>query len=212
MVIEPRKISDMYDYLRDERDLKPADGAFVFGRFDPLVARKTIDLFENRTIDYALIVGGIGKDSGALTRLNIPEAHYLASLVLNQKPEVKDKIYVESKPTNGGECCRMGIDALVTNNLPHNDLLVVIHPTSLKRIMAMLENEAPKKGFEARWQGIGTDYVFSSLNVVDQKEAVAELLRLADWPAKGWCAPQADLPQDLVQIAREYDSMWKAQK
>lgn len=207
-----KKISDMYDYLSAESELKNADGAFVFGRFDRRVADKTLGLFDRNLVDYALVVGGIGKDSGALTRLNIPEAHYLASLILEGKPSVGDRLHIEPRPTNGGECCRMGIDYIVSNNLPHDKLTVVIHPTSLRRIMAMLENEAPKKGFEAIWQGIGTDYRFDKSSIVDQKEAVAEILRLADWPIKGWCAPQRDLPLDLVQVARDYDAMWKAQR
>src|SRR3989344_1436639 len=214
--INPEVIERMYKYNSAEtRPLKKADGLFVFGRVDARVAYRTADLFQSGLTDYALMVGGLGKDSGFLTRLGIPESHFLASILLGNYSESipADKIHVEPRPTNGGECCRMGLEYITNNGLPHNRMTVVIHPTSLRRIRAMLDLIAPQRGFEAEWQGTGTGYVFDSENPVDQKEAVAELLRVWSWPdhkndegkSDPWCAPQADLPQDLVEAARRYN-------
>lgn len=203
----------MYEYLSAETSpLKYADWALVFGRADELVAERAIQLLEDPLVDYALIIGGIGKDSRSLARLQIPEAHYIASLMLSNMDLAGDRIYVEPRPTNGGECWEMGIETLLKNNLPHEDLTVVIHPTSLRRIMAQGDTIMRRVGFEAKLQGTGTHYNFDPRNPVDQKEAVGELLRLADWPGKGFCTAQADLPVDLVQVARDYDSAWKAEK
>ncbi len=220
MNIDTGKIEAIYNYVRaGTGPLKRADGLFVFGRADPLVANRTAQLLGEGLADYAIIAGGIGKDSGPLTRLQIPEAHYLASLLVADGVQ-GDKLYVESRPRNGGECCEMGLGKIVEERLPHEDMTVVIHPTSLKRIMAMLEHKAPQLGFKTRWQGTGTHYTFDSRRLIDQKEAVAELLRLADWPvnkdAAGnpdpWCAPQADLPWGLVDVARAYSAAWKAER
>ena len=202
--IETEKIKEIYDYLSDSTNpLIKANGAFVFCRDDPLVAKKTATLFQNNLIDYAMFTGGIGKDSGYLTDLQLPEAKWQAAL-LNLIYQIPSKqIYVEPHATNGGECCRFGIDTVVNNSLPHQDLIIVCHPTSLRRTSATLEMEAKKKGFKSNYQRIGTDYIFNANNPQDQQEAIAELIRLTDWPAKGWCTLQEDLPYELVSYARE---------
>ena len=53
-----------------------------------------------------------------------------------------------------------------------------------------------------KFERVGTNYPFDAHKPLDQREAVAELLRVADWPAiYGWNAAE-DLPQDLVDYAR----------
>lgn len=221
--INPEVIERMYKYHSAEATpLKKADGLFVFGRADSRVADKTAELLRANMAEYALFVGGVGKDSGPLAQLNppLPESIYLASMTRWGHDIPDNRLHVEPKPTNGGECCRMGLEYITNNGLPHNRMTVVIHPTSLRRIRAMLDLIAPQKGFKAEWQGTGTGYVFDSENPVDQKEAVAELLRVWGWPdhknAEGksdpWCAPQADLPQDLVEHARRYDAILNPKK
>ncbi len=212
--IDASSIDTMFDYLSKSSPLNHSDWALVFGRADRLVADKTEELLRAGLVDYAMIVGGIGKDSGSLARLAIPEAHYLGALLVDRPGFPVDKLYVEAKPTNGGECLEMGLGRIANEGLAHNGLTLVIHPTSLRRIMAQCEAVAGRIGFTTKHplQGVGTDYEFDPERLIDQKEAAAELLRLADWPAKGWCVAQNDLPLDLVETARAYDSAWKAEK
>lgn len=204
MMLETKKIKEIYDYLSAESvPLTYAQGAFIFCRWDPLVAEKASEIYHKGLVNYLMFTGGIGKDSGFLKKLELPEAKFQAALanIIKRVPE-KD-IYIEPKATNGGECCRFGIDTIIENSLFHEKLIVIAHPTSLRRVVATLEKIAEEKKFKSTYQKIGTNYLFRPHSKLDQKEAIAELLRLADWPAKDWCIPQADLPEGLVQYARE---------
>ena len=117
-------------------------------------------------------------------------------------------IYLESLATNGGENSRFSLDKIVEENLSHEEIILLSHATSLRRLDAVMKFTAKEKGFESRFQRAGTDYFFNPNNLLDQKESIAELLRIADWPAKGWCVPQDDLPEDLVQYARDIKDLF----
>jgi hypothetical protein len=202
---EISKIKSIYDYVSAEtQNLKFSNGAFVFGRADSLVAKRAADLYRSDLVDYILITGGIGKDSGPLPNLNppLPEATYLGALLVFDHNISSNNIYLETRPTNGGECCRFGIEKIIEEKLPRINLTTVAHSTSLKRVTATLKLEAKKSNFNTNLQSARTAYNFNPSNPIDQKEAVAELIRLADWPAKGWCTPQEDLPLDLVDYAK----------
>lgn len=200
------KIKKIYDYLVSSCVVDPGkvDGAFVFCRVDKLLAQKVAELADRNLINWVLFTGGIGKDSGVLTELEMPEAIYQAAL-LRWKHEVKNiKILVEPKASNGGENSRFGIDALIKEGVIGFNIIMVAHPTSIKRLYAAHQYIAEKeKNFFANYQLVASDYNFDPTNLIDQKESVAELLRLADWPAKGWAMPQSDLPMDLVDCVRE---------
>jgi len=208
--IEFKKIGEIYEYLSEETfPINSAEGAFVFCRDDPLVAKRVSKLFNEKLINYAMFTGGIGKDSSFLKDLKMPEAKWQAGLLNIIYGVAKENIYIESKASNGGENCRFGIDAIVENSLPHNNLIVVGHSPSLKRLEASLQIESEKKNFYANYQRTGTDYEFNSRNPKDQKEVIAELLRVADWPAKGWAKEQEDLPLSLVEYAREIEIVFQ---
>lgn len=203
MTIEKQKIALMFDYMSaGDSSLQRADGAFVFCRADPLVAERASELYADGLVGYMLFTGGVGKDSGYLAHLGIPEAAFQGALahLVHRVPE--DKIYLEVLARNGGENCRNGIDMIIERQLVHDRLTLVSHATSLLRCRAMFENEAQKKSFYSKLYSTPTLYSFDPNNPIDQKEAVSELLRLAQWPAKGWCMPQTDLSLDLVEYAK----------
>ncbi len=198
-----RIFSYLSNYLENKnKNLEKADGAFVFGRADPLVAEKASEIYHYGLINYIMFTGGIGKDSGILAHLQIPEAKFQAGLanILYKVP--KEDMYLETQASNGAECCGFGIGTIYSNNLPHENLILVAHPTSLRRMQAMMEFIGPEINFKANYQTARTNYEFNPRNPVDQKEAVDELLRLADWPGKGWLHSQRDLPEDLLEYAR----------
>ena len=200
------KISQIYDYLRavETQGLTKADGAFVFGRADPRIADRTYTLFRNELIDYAMISGGIGKDSGALERLELPEAEYLAARLRWTHGVQDDKLLVESFASNGGENSRFGIQNILNSGRAHDNLIMVAHSTSLRRLWASHLVEAEKMGFEANYQLRGSEYDFDPRNLNDRNEAVTELIRLAVWPEKKWSKEQEDLPLDLGEYAKDY--------
>ncbi len=213
MRVKTKKIRDMFDYLSSDDSglLLKANGAFVFCRDDPLVARTVSDLMNKGLADYAMFTGGIGKDSGYLIDLSLPEAKWQAGLLNMVHGINKKNIYIEPTASNGGECCRFGIDTIIKNELPHKNLIIVCHPTSLRRVKSVLTYIArEEKNFDSDYQKIGTPYAFNPENPNDQKEAVAEMLRIADWPSRGWADKQDDLPIDLVEYSRHINKCWNS--
>jgi len=211
--VDEGKIKEMFDYLHNPtEDLQESDGVLVFGRRDPKVAKSAYHIYMKGLTDYLLFTGGIGKDSGILTDLGLPEAKWQAALagIIHRVPS--EDIYVEPNATNGGDCCRFSIDKILKENLPHNDLILLVHSTSLRRTQAVMDVVDEEKNFQANYQRAGTNYTFNPLNSEDQKEAVAEILRLDRWPAKGWASEQLDLPSELVAYACELDARWASEK
>ncbi|MFA4960740.1 MAG: hypothetical protein WC548_03705 [Candidatus Pacearchaeota archaeon] len=206
--IDSTKIQKIFDYVYSPTSpLTKANGNLVFGRWDPLVAQRAGEIYKQGLVDYSMFVGGIGKDSGVLTQLNLPEATWQAALGNIFYGIPANTIYTEPRPTNGGEAARMVIEDLVelesNKGLKHDGLIILIHPTASRRMRAIMDLTRDQKGFNTSYQNAGSNYIFNSKNPVDQKEAVMELVKLADWPAKNWCAKQNDLPEDLVAYAKE---------
>lgn len=201
-------IQSMYQFMACETPfLQPADGAFMFGRQSHKLAERVADLFDKELIQYALLTGGIGKDSGCLTPLEIPEAKWQAALLNSIHGISLDKLIIESKATNGGENTRLGIaairDAAAKNPRVKTDSLIIVsHPTSARRLLEVQKHEGAKLGFSPAYQITCPQYLFDAQNPVDQQEVSAEILRLAEWPAKGWLAPITDLPKEFVDYAR----------
>jgi hypothetical protein len=198
-------ISEIFSYLMAYEAQNPvkADGIFMFCRTDKRLAITMASLLDADLAGYGLIVGGIGKDSGVLADINLPEALYLASIIHWEYGIPDNRLLVESTASTGAEASRRGIETIRQSGRPHERLIMVAHPTSLRRLWAMHLSIAGELGFSANYQLVSTAYPFDPENPVDQREAKAELLRLANWPAKGWAVPQRDLPEDLVSWARK---------
>lgn len=202
---DPAKFQAMFDYhsqgdlLADDAQV---DGIFVFGRFDSELPRQAASLYRAWTAGgYIMFSGGIGKDSGWLAEIEVPEAKYMAILA-NQFGIPTTALFLETQSLNGGDNARLGIDTIVYHGLPHDHLIALAHATSLRRLVATLRHVAKKKQFEAKISALASLYPFNPANPADQREAAGELLRLADYPDRDWCERQNDLPLDLVEYAR----------
>ena len=204
MLVESQKIREIFDYLYNPtHPLERSDGAFVFCRDDPLVAERAAELYHSQLVGYVLFTGGLGKDSGYLGDLKVPEAKW-QSLLLNIVHGVpQNHIYVEAEARNGAENSALGIDTIVHHELSHSHLTIIIHPTQMRRVHAVHLLKAAEKQFTAEYRRTGTNYIFDPTRPRDQMEAMTELVKIADWSEKGWCVEQPDVPLDLVEYARE---------
>jgi hypothetical protein len=202
---ERQKYNQLFDYLSTPEHSDNSTGLLVFGRKDPLVARKVVELAGQERAKWAVISGGTGKDSGDLT---IPEAEYLARETENQANEsgvVLPPLYLETQAQNGGENSRNSLAVMQRAQLEYKTgLTAVAHATSSRRLAAMLEHAAVQQGspIEKIYRE-PSDYQFDPTNPTDQLEASAELLRLVNWPKKNWLLEQNDLPQDLVDFVED---------
>ncbi|MBC7404835.1 MAG: hypothetical protein H7252_04015 [Cytophaga sp.] len=198
----------MFDYLSAPVLPSDAEHTVVFGRQDPLVAHALGDLIIPGLVETAVITGGIGKDSGNLVQQGFDsEAGYLLDQVAKDSLVRGYKIptiTLDEKATNGGENSRNSLNILETANRSTTALTAVAHATSMRRLAETLKHEASKRaGVEPVIYRKPTNHAFDPTNPIDREEAAAELLRIADWPAKGFLGIQHDLPEDLVDFARK---------
>ena len=184
------------------------NGTVVFGRKDPLVACAFADLAGDGKSKWAIITGGVGKDSGDL---NIPEAEYLAQEAERYAAERGIDLrsfYLETQATNGGENARNSFDIMLQKQLGHETLTAVAHATSLRRLAHMLDHTAVERGLQVDTiYRVPSRYEFDPSNPVDQQEVIAETKKLLDWPAKGWLQEKAagEVPADLVDFVQDTD-------
>lgn len=207
--MEKAKLLKVAEYLAmglgdaDSPKLTIARGAFVFCREDPRMAQTVARLYDRGLVGWILLTGGIGVDSGEESRRFGAEALYQAHLLTDHYGIDMDDIYVESEARNGAENTRFGIDLIRSMGLG-KDLILVLHPRKARRVWATHEKIArDEKGFVAREQLISMPDPFDPDDRSHVKEVLEELVKLADWSAKGFCDPQQDLPLDLVEWARE---------
>jgi hypothetical protein len=184
--------------------VKPADGALVFCREDPAVAAATATLYHRGIIRWMLLTGGIGKDSGEKSKVAGSEAMHQKNLLVDYHHVPVGAIRLETKASNGAENSRFGIDEIVHFNLPHEKVILVVHPRNARRVYATHTKIAREEmNFSSEYQVVCTHDPFNPNDPAHRKELLSELLRVADWPAKGWSDPQTDLPKELVEWVRE---------
>lgn len=212
-----QKYRQLFDYLSADEVSPEPNGLVVFGRKDLLIAHKALDIIKADGAPWAIISGGVGKDSGDL---KIPEAEYLANEIYRAHHAHADTtrapggqtvdsppIYLDTEATNGGENTRNSLAIVAAKNLNFdNGITTVAHATSSRRLAEMMKHTAAKQEVKVSVFRQASDYQFDPSNPADQKEAHAEMSRLLDWPAKDWLLPQHDLPENLVDFVRDPQS------
>lgn len=202
-----KKYNQIFDYLSTPQLPVSPESTIIFGRQDERVAHAAGDLVLANLVDVAVITGGIGKDSGDLVERGFrSEAHYLEKQLHADafaRHYTLPTIYLDEAARNGGENARNSISILNDNEHNLSHLTAVAHATSARRLAEMLKKEGLGiNGAVPEVYVKPTAYDFDATNPTDQDEARAELLRLADWPAKDWLLEQPDLPHDLVEFSR----------
>lgn len=180
----------------------------MFGRKDPIVARKVGDLIIPGLVETAIITGGIGKDSGNLLQEGYTSEadflHHALQADATERGYILPSVTLDEKAANGGENARNSLDILLNRGIGLVSLTAVTHATSNRRLAETLKFEAKKKtGVAPTVYRAPTNYSFDAKNPKDQDEAAAELLRLADWPSKNMLGAQSDLPENLVDFVRD---------
>ncbi len=202
-----KQYRELFDFLSapESPPVHSRAGEVVFGRKNKLVGRKALEVVTRQT-PWIIITGGIGKDSGDLT---VPEAEYLAAIMQDEKDpdQTLPPMYLDILATNGGENVRNSLDIIGSENLHHTDgLTVVSHATSLRRLAETMKHETAKRIQNVSpVYRIGSDYKFDVNNSTDRQEAIAEMVRLINWPKNDWLLPQENLPENLIDFTRDIE-------
>ena len=204
---EQRQLAeDVYAFFRShyvaEDDLSVTDVIFVFGRKDAQFARVASNLYRAGAGNI-LVTGGVGKDSGDLRLLNIPEAHYLAVLMLEQGV-AGSNLLVEPMATNGAANSRLGTEMIIKAGIPAEQIVLVGHPATLLRLSTVHTLVTRGMGFKAGYQLLAVDTDFDIDLEKDQQTILDECWRLYDYPKSTEQHPQPwadpiDIPTDLLE-------------
>lgn len=208
MSSDTKKYSEIFDYLSSPDSPTEPEATVVFGRKDPLLAATLGDLVVPNLVTIAVLSGAIGKDSGNIQELGFAsEADYLRSVLDEdalQRGYSLPEVVLEKEARNGAENARNSLAILRNKGLDTSKLTSVAHATSSRRLAEALKHEGKQlHNQDITVHRVPTPYNFDPNNPVDMAEARAELLRIADWPSKGWLGPQSDVPENLVDFARD---------
>ena len=183
-------------YLPSVEACEVADVALVFGRFDPILATVMSDLWHLGKVPCFFVSGGVGKDSGPLKELKIPEAHFLASVALFLEVPAS-ALFLDPVSTNGAENSRQMLNWLQHQNLSLRRVICLGHPTTLVRLHAahqqIQQDEFPT--LEIDYQLLPAAWPIEP----DERLMVEECRRLRDWPAKGWSVP-VSIPAAVLEV------------
>jgi hypothetical protein len=200
--------TEIFDYLSAPEYPANAEPAVVFGRQDPLVAHTAGKLAAAELAQVFVITGGIGKDSGDLVKRGYDsEAAYLDEVLTDYAAEHTvslPPVVLEKKARHGGENAGFSLNILDERGFALDSITGVIHATSSLRLAETIRFKALREhGIDTTVHRAPTPYIFDPKNPADQKEAVAELLRLADWPSQDLLLPRHDLPPNLIDFVRD---------
>lgn len=208
MITPDSRYTKMFDYLSAADLPTDPEALVVFGRNDPRVAHAAGDLAIANLAEVVVITGGFGKDSGDLAERGFrSEAHFLGHELekdASRRGFFLPEVHLDEEAKNGGDNARNSTDILIVQGYSTASVTAVAHATSLRRLAETLKFEGGKKlGAEPIVHRMPSAYEFDASNPVDQAEAIGEINRLADWPARGILGAQPDLPENLVDFAND---------
>ncbi|KAI1809924.1 DUF218 domain-containing protein [Poronia punctata] len=193
----------LYEYhqLHMKVDHK-ADAIFCLCSLDTRVADRAAQLFLDGYGDYLIFSGGSGKLTE--NRFDKPEAEVFADIA--RRLGVPDsKLIIEPRSTNTGENVRFTYALLQEMQLPLRSFILVQKPYMERRTYATFKKQWPNPSTEIlvtsprlTWKEYPnednpTDVV---INI-----AVGDLVRIRDYPAKGFQIPQ-DIPEEVWAAAQ----------
>ena len=184
----------VYEYHRMGMRLQPADVIFALCSLDKRVAERAAQLFLDGYGSYLIYSGGVGKLTA--NRFTEPEAQIFAR-VARSMGVPHDRIIVEDKSTNTGENVRFTYALLQQSGLNTRSFILVQKPYMERRTYAT---------FAKQWPDPTVAFTVTSpqLSLSEYPDAenprdlvinimVGDLVRIRDYPAKGFQIPQ-DIP------------------
>ncbi|KAI1434397.1 DUF218 domain-containing protein [Xylaria sp. CBS 124048] len=174
-----------------------ADAIFCLCSLDTRVAERAAELFLDGFGDYLIFSGGSGKLTEA--RFSKPEAEVFADIA-RAKGVPEAKLIIEPRSSNTGENVRFTYALLQARNLSLSSFILVQKPYMERRTYATFKKQWPDASAEILvtsprlcWK----DYPNED-NPVDLviNIAVGDLVRIREYPAKGFQIPQ-DIPDGV---------------
>lgn len=202
-----REYGELFDFLSAPSLPTQEQPAIVFGRSDPIVAHKLVDLAADHLVSRAVITGGVGKDTGDLLQRGFSsEADFLgkeAESNADSRGVALPKVALDEKAANGAQNAENGLRIHLANDPKIVAVTGVIHATSARRLSEQIKWTAANifnLGADLRVNTAPSNYQFDPTREKDRKEALNEYKRLLDYPEQGLLLPQTELPDNLTDF------------
>ncbi|KAF8143349.1 DUF218 domain-containing protein [Mycena galopus ATCC 62051] len=181
----------VYNYHCMRMSLEPADAIFTLCSLDIRVAERAAQLFHEGFGEYIIFSGNVGALSAG--RFAVPEAEAFAA-VARARGVPPEKIIVEPHATNTGENVRFTHALLREKGLAPKSFVLVQKPYMERRTYATFVKQwpdtatefsvtSPQMGWDEYPDGDNPRELVTSIMVGD-------LVRIRDYPAKGFQIPQ----------------------
>lgn len=188
----------IWDYMKMNHPLEKADLILVLGSKDLMPAERACDLFFENYAPLIIFSGNHGQKQV----LDKAEAEVYRDLAIKRGvPE--SSIVLENKSCNTGENVLFSKEIILTNNIPHNKIILIQKPYMEKRTYATFKKIWPEPDILVTSPLISYEE-YTTNNPYDDKERiinrmVGDLQRIKEYPKLGF------------QIAQEIpDTVWHA--
>jgi len=176
--------TQIWDYMRLNQTLAPADCILVFGSHDPRVAKYGAELFLRKLAPLILFSG---KRGGLTEKWRKTEAEKFAQIAIRAGVP-RGKILIEKEATNSGENVLFTKRLLERRGLNPRRLIVVQKPYMERRTWATFKKMWPQKKIIVTSPPISfEDYPNRSIS---KKDVIAimlsDLQKIALYPKKGF--------------------------
>ena len=186
-----RDATIIYEYHRMQMNLQHADAIFTLCSLDTRVAERAAQLFLDGYASHLIYSGGVGNlTAGRFAR---PEAEIFADIA-KAMGVPDDRIIVEAKSTNTGENVRFTYDLLQKGGYDIKSFILVQKPYMERRTYATFAKQWPDPNVVFTVVSPQLDF-FEYPNAENPRDLVinimvGDLVRIRDYPAKGFQIPQ----------------------
>lgn len=190
----------IWDYMKLNQPLKHCDAVFVLGSNDDRVCEYGARLFMDGYGDWFIVSGGVAHTDDLLaTKWKGTEAEYFAG-VARKIGVPSDKIILEDKATNTGQCIRFTYELLQKKGITLDSVLLVQKPYGERRTYATFEKQWPDKKtrFIVTSPPISYAEYFNDLQPKDTviNIMVGDFQRMREYPKLGY-QTQQHIPDEV---------------
>jgi hypothetical protein len=179
----------LWNYLKLDMPLYPADGIIIFCSNDLRVAEYAASLYHTGYGHWILPTGGEGRLTYDL--FHKPEALAFTD-VLMKNGVPNNVIFPETCASNSAENTFFSRQLISSRNLPHSKLIVLQKPYVERRTLATITWYWPEQAFSVSSPSLTFDeYPFPGFSQMDLIHVLAgEFQRMQLYADKGWQSPQ----------------------
>ena len=201
---EMSALQTLWNALRRNDSLVPADCIVGFGNYNTDIARRTAELYHQGLAPWVLFTGGAGRNTLGMLRQS--EAELFASVAIAEGvPE--GRILLDTTATNTSENLTHTREIISRAGIPQRKILGVHQPFMEQRIVAAAKVTWPelKLLVTSPQLDIPTFFAHAERDGVTARAVVEELVgdfqRMELYAARGWQAP-VEFPEEAKEAFR----------